>query len=61
MEAKYSELLSKPMLKVHEAAEVCGVNHKTIREMLNAKELPQIRLGRTVRIPTRALREKMGI
>lgn len=61
MEAKYSELLNKPMMKVHETATLCGVNHKTVREMLAKGTLPQVRLGRTVRIPTRAVREMLGI
>ena len=61
MEEKYTELLNKPMLKVHETAAICGVNHKTVREMLENKVLPCVRLGRTVRIPTRAVRQMLGI
>lgn len=61
MEAKYSELLDKPALKVQEAADVLGVNHKTVRGMLLKEQLPQIRLGRTLRIPTSAVRAMLGL
>lgn len=61
MDAKYIELLNKPALKVQEAAEVLGVNHKTVREMLEQGKLPHYRLGRTMRIPTTAVSKLLGL
>jgi excisionase family DNA binding protein len=61
METTYSELLKKPMLKVQETAHVLGVNHKTIREMVSKGELAHVRLGRTLRIPTQAVRALLGL
>lgn len=61
MEVTYNDLLSKPMLSVHEMARVSGVNHKTIREMIAQGKLEAVRLGRTLRIPTRAARELLSL
>jgi excisionase family DNA binding protein len=61
MEPTYSELLNKPMLKVNETALVLGVNHKTIRDMVSKGELAHVCLGRTLRIPTHAVRTLLGI
>ena len=59
MEPKYAELLNKPNLKVQQAADLLGVNHKTVREMVEQGKLPHYRLGRTLRIPTSAVREML--
>lgn len=61
MEATYSELLNKPMLKVQEAAHLLGVNHKTVRQRVKTGEIPSVRLGRTLRIPTSGLRPILGL
>ena len=60
METAY-ELLKKPMLKVEEAALILSVNHKTVREMVSRGELEHRRLGRTLRIPTEAVRKLVGL
>ena len=61
MEAKYSEILNKPALKVQEAATVLGVNHKTVRNMILKKLLPSIKHGRVLRIPTHAVKGMLGL
>ena len=61
MDARYVDLLNKPALKVQETADLLGVNPKTVRVMLLKKLLPQIRLGRTLRIPTSAVRTMLGL
>jgi len=36
---------------VQEIAEILGVNHKSIREGIRRREIPHVRIGRTIRIP----------
>jgi excisionase family DNA binding protein len=57
---QYDELLSKPTLSVQETAAIIGVNHKTVREALAKGTLTAIRLGRTIRIPTKSVLALLG-
>jgi len=43
------------MLTVKEAAEMLRVNVKTIHKLLASGDLPHLRLGRVIRIPSQAL------
>ena len=43
------------MLTVKEAAELLRVNVKTIHKLLASGDLPHLRLGRVIRIPSQAL------
>lgn len=61
MEPNFAELLSKPVLTVQQTAEILGLNHKTVREAIENGSLTVIRLGRTIRIPTSAVRAMLGI
>lgn len=45
------------LLKINDAAALASVGRSTIYELINAGELPTVRIGRAVRIPTRAIRE----
>lgn len=45
----------RELLRSEEAAQVFGVGRSKVFEMLRAGELPVIRMGRSVRIPRRAL------
>jgi len=47
----------RELLRAEEVALVLGVGRSKVFEMLRAGELPVIRLGRSVRIPRRALDE----
>lgn len=55
--ATYRQLLEKPVLSIEECARLFDCNHKTIREMVSAGELPHVRVGRVKRIPTSAVRK----
>jgi excisionase family DNA binding protein len=43
------------MLTVKEAADLLRVNVKTIHKLLASGDLPHVRLGRVIRIPSRVL------
>lgn len=45
-------LPERPTMTVPEAAEALGVHRDTVYDAVRRGELPAIRLGRTVRIPT---------
>ena len=47
--------MEKILLKPMEVAEVLGVGRTRIYELLATKELPSIRVGRTIRVPVAAL------
>ena len=49
------ELLKEHVLTVPEVARILGVNHKTVRLMVQTGELPHVRVRRNVRIPIRAV------
>jgi excisionase family DNA binding protein len=49
--------LEKLLLKVPEAAELVGLGRSKLYELMQAGEIPVIRIGRGVRIPASGLRE----
>lgn len=49
--------IDRELLRAEEVARVLGIGRSKVFEMLRAGELPVIRLGRSVRIPRRALAE----
>jgi excisionase family DNA binding protein len=49
--------MDRELLRAEEAARVLGVGRSKVFEMLRAGELPVVRMGRSVRIPRRALIE----
>lgn len=51
----------KPWLTVAELAEITGEGQKAIRTALDADQLPVLRIGRYVRIPTALLLTQLGI
>ena len=52
METKGDKLLLRPV----ECADVLGLSRSKVYELLASRTLPHIRIGSSVRIPTRALR-----
>jgi hypothetical protein len=51
----------RPWLTVAELAEISGEGEKVIRAALAAGQLPELRLGRYVRIPTHLLMLQLGM
>ncbi len=49
--------MEKLLLKVPEAAELVGLGRSKLYELMQAGEIPVIRIGRGVRIPVNGLRE----
>ena len=45
------------LLKIAEAATLLRVGRTTIYELMNSGDMPSVRIGRAVRIPTRAVRD----
>lgn len=45
------------LLRVPEAANLCGLRESTIRKMIFQRKLPTVRLGRAVMIPEAALEQ----
>ncbi len=40
------------LLRIHEAARMLGIGRSTAYELINAGEIPVVRIGRSVRIST---------
>jgi excisionase family DNA binding protein len=55
------EPADRPWLTVAEVAAITGEGEKAIRAALDAGQLPLLRVGRYVRIPTALLRQRLGI
>lgn len=51
----------RPWLTVAELAKITGEGEKAIRAALAKGDLPMLRVGRYVRIPTAKLRQQLGI
>lgn len=51
----------RPWLTVAELAQITGEGEKAIRAAIAAGDLPLLRVGRYVRIPTARLRQQLGI
>ncbi len=47
----------KLLLKVMEAGEMLGIGRSRMYEMVDTKELPSIRIGKSIRIPVKALNQ----
>lgn len=58
---KLPDPAERPWLTVSELAEITGEGEKAIRAALDAGQLPLLRVGRYVRIPTARLRQVLGI
>lgn len=61
MKPRLPDPREKPWLTVAELAEITGEGEKVIRAALEAGQLPELRIGRYVRIPTAALLLQLGI
>lgn len=48
-------MLSKPLMTVHEVAEILKVSEDTVREWIHAKSLRAIKFGREWRVAVRDL------
>ncbi|MCW3039252.1 MAG: binding protein excisionase family [Solirubrobacterales bacterium] len=55
------EPAERPWLTVSELAQISGEGEKAIRAALDAGQLPLLRVGRYVRIPTAKLRQQLGL
>jgi excisionase family DNA binding protein len=51
----------QPTMSVEEAAEALGIGRSAAYECVHRGEVPSIRLGRRLRVPTAALRVLLGI
>ncbi len=51
----------RPWLTVDEVATITGEGSKAIRHAIDAGQIPSLRIGRYVRIPTQAFRELVGL
>jgi len=51
----------RPLLSVREVAEQFGVSRKTVYDWTNTGAIPSIKVGGTVRIPTRALVDRLAL
>ncbi len=49
--------MEKLLLKVSEAGEMIGVGRSRMYEMICTGEIPSIRIGKSIRIPVKALTE----
>jgi excisionase family DNA binding protein len=55
------ELMKLPTLTVEQAAQMLGVSRNHAYAAVKARELPSLKLGRRVLIPTRPLLAMLGI
>lgn len=51
----------EPILSIRRAAEVMGEGQKAVRKAAAAGQIPSLRIGRYVRIPTAPLLQLMGV
>lgn len=49
--------MEKLLLKPMEVAEILSIGKTTIYELLKTGEIPSIRIGRSIRIPAKAIEE----
>ena len=49
--------MNRELLKVSEVAKILGIGRTTTYELIRTRAIPSIRLGKTLRIPEKALRE----
>jgi excisionase family DNA binding protein len=50
-----------PVLSVDEAAQYLGVGRNAVYEAVRSGEIPSLRIGRRIRIPTQALLKKLAL
>jgi excisionase family DNA binding protein len=50
-----------PTISVEEAADICGIGRGTAYRAAHRGELPSLRLGRRIRVPTARLLELLGV
>ena len=48
-------IMEKLLLKPSEAAQVLGIGRSLIYELIARREIPSVRLGRCLRVPTESL------
>jgi excisionase family DNA binding protein len=51
----------RPTVSVEEAGAWCGLGRSAAYEAVRRGELPALRFGRTLRVPTAALRQMLGL
>ena len=51
---------NRAALRIREVAELLGVQPATVRRLVRERELPALRLGRILVVPTHALRSRLG-
>lgn len=54
-------LLIEPTVSIPDAARLLGIGRSTAYAAVKSGELPAIRVGRRVRIPSRWIREALGV
>jgi prophage regulatory protein len=47
--------MEKSLLKPSEVAQVLGIGRSLVYELINRREIPSIRLGRCIRVPSESL------
>jgi excisionase family DNA binding protein len=53
--------LESPTISVHEAARLLGIGRSLAYEGVKRGEIPAVRVGRTVRVPTAKLLNLLGL
>lgn len=56
-----ARLLAKPTLSVEQAARVLGLSRNPAYEAVKNQQIPSIRIGRSIKVPTASLRKMLGI
>ena len=59
--AEHLDPLAQPLMSVEEAARFLGIGRAQAYRAVNAGELPSIRIGRSLRVPTAKLLALVGI
>jgi len=59
--SKHSSQSFSPTLSVHKAARLLGVTAPTVYQWVRQGEIPSIRLGGRIRIPTALLADLLGL
>lgn len=50
-----------PTISIEEAADLCGIGRNTAYRAAHCGELPSLRFGRRIRVPTARLLELLGV
>ena len=54
-------LLSKPTISVEQAGQIMGLSRDPAYEAVQSKQIPSIRLGRSIKVPTAGIRKMLGL